>query len=173
MTKMRAPFPHIRKVRRSQSGAALVEFGISLPLILILAFGMIESMRLLWSFQAAVAGVRDAARYVARAAPSDICTNGGTLATWESDLQRPLFEVVNTSITGAAIFPAGITLTGVTANHVCRSGLDLRQDEVPVATVTASLTMQFPMTAVFRLAGGDGWGTIRTEIAEETRIYGL
>jgi hypothetical protein len=44
---------------------------------------------------------------------------------------------------------------------------------VPVATVTANLSMQFPMTAVFRLGGGTGWGTITTSVAEEARIYGL
>ena len=169
MSKMRAICPHIRKFRRSQSGAALVEFGISLPLILILAFGMIESMRLLWSFQAAVAGVRDATRYVARVAPDDICTAGGSLAGWNNDL----FTMVDTSLTGASIFPAGITLTGVTANLGCRADLNLRQTEVPVVTVTANLTMQFPMTAVFRLAGGDGWGTINTSVVEQARIYGL
>ena len=170
---MRALCPHLRKFRRSQSGAALVEFGISLPLILILAFGMIESMRLLWSFQAAVAGVRDATRYVARAAPSDICAPGNSIATWESGLERPLFEIVNTSLTGATIFPAGITLTSVAAELICVDDLDLRQAVVPVVEVTASLTMQFPMTAVFRLAGGNDWGTIRTAIVEEARVYGL
>jgi Flp pilus assembly protein TadG len=155
--------------RRSQSGAALVEFGISLPLILIVAFGIIESMRLLWSFQAAVAGVRDATRYVARTAPENICANRGSLDDWNARL----FQIVNVSITGAAIFPEGVTLTGVTAALACPDDLNLRQDEVPVATVTANLTMQFPFSGVFRLAGGDGWGTITTSVVEEARIYGL
>ena len=59
---------------------ALVEFAISLPLILVVSYGTIDSMRLFWTYQAAVAGVRDAARYVARVAPDDICTSGGSLA---------------------------------------------------------------------------------------------
>jgi Flp pilus assembly protein TadG len=166
---MRAFRLQIESFRRSQSGAALVEFAVSLPLILIVAFGIIESMRLLWSFQAAVAGVRDATRYVARAVPDDICANGGSLAGWNGQLTT----IVNSSITGAAIFPDGITLNGVTATLACPDHLDLRQDQVPVATVTADLTMQFPFSAVFRLAGGDGWGTINTSIAEEARIFGL
>jgi Flp pilus assembly protein TadG len=166
---MRAFRLQINRFRRSQSGAALVEFGVSLPLILIVAFGIIESMRLLWSFQAAVAGVRDATRYVARAAADDICTNGGSLDGWNDQLTA----IINTSITGAAIFPDGIALTGVTATLACPNDLDLRQAEVPVARVTANLRMQFPMTAVFRLAGGDGWGTINTSVVEEARIYGL
>ncbi|PZX36215.1 TadE-like protein [Roseinatronobacter thiooxidans] len=173
---MRALYPHIRKFRRSQSGAALVEFGISLPLILILAFGMIESMRLLWSFQAAVAGVRDATRYVARTERDNICIpSTGTLDISDADLVR----MVTTSINGGAIFPAGITVTGVTATLNCTNtkttpfNVELRQAVVPVVTVTANLTMQFPMTAVFRLAGGDGWGTINTSVVEQARIYGL
>ncbi len=160
---------HISRFRRSQSGAALVEFAISLPLILIVAFGIIESMRLLWSFQAAVAGVRDATRYVARAAPDDICVNGGSLAGWNGQLTT----IIDTSITGEAVFPAMITLISVTATHDCETGLDLRQAEVPVARVTADLEMRFPFSAVFRLAGGDGWGTIATSVTEEARIYGL
>ena len=167
---MRAAFPHIRRFRRSQCGAALVEFGISLPLILILAFGMIESMRLLWSFQAAVAGVRDATRYVARTERDNICVSPiGSLEISDADLVR----IVTSSINGGAIFPAGITVTGVTAKLECVGDLNLRQDRVPVVEVTATLRMKFPMTAVFRLAGGDGWGTINTAVVEEARIYGI
>jgi Flp pilus assembly pilin Flp len=166
---MRALRLLILKFRRSQSGAALVEFGLSLPLILIIAFGIIESMRLMWSMQAAVAGVRDAARYIARAVPDDICAGGGSLDGWNGQL----FQIVGTSITGDAVFPAAITLTGVTASLDCPGALGLRQAVVPVATVTANLSMQFPMTAVFRLGGGTGWGTITTSVAEEARIYGL
>ncbi len=170
---MRAFRLQILRFRRNQSGAALVEFAISLPLILIVAFGIIESMRLLWSFQAAVAGVRDATRYVARAAPDDICATSGTTQNWDPQLSRSLFNIVNTSITGAAIFPAGITLERVTVDLGCLPNPDLRQTIVPVATVTADLTMQFPFSAVFRLAGGNGWGTINTSVVEEARIYGL
>jgi Flp pilus assembly pilin Flp len=170
---MRALRLLILKFRRSQSGAALVEFGLSLPLILIIAFGIIESMRLMWSMQAAVAGVRDAARYVARAVPDDICISNGVMETWDPALNRNLVNIVTNSITGGAIFPAGITVDAVTASLECPATLGLRQAQVPVATVTANLSMQFPMTAVFRLGGGTGWGTITTSVAEEARIYGL
>ena len=76
---MRIPLLH--RFRRAEDGTALVEFAISLPLILVVSFGTINSMRLFWSYQAAVAGVRDAARYVARMAPDNICTTGANLRT--------------------------------------------------------------------------------------------
>ncbi|AML52377.1 TadE/TadG family type IV pilus assembly protein [Falsihalocynthiibacter arcticus] len=63
--------------RRDERGTALVELAISLPFAL-LVFGMIiEGSRMLWAYQSAAAGVRDATRYLARIVPRDICTSGG------------------------------------------------------------------------------------------------
>jgi hypothetical protein len=161
--------PSLIRFARCQSGTALVEFGISLPLILAVAFGTIDSMRLLWSYQAAVAGVRDATRYLARTAPDDICTTGGSLTGEEPRL----LEIVATSIGGGGLYPEGVTITGVTADLDCVGGLGLRTDTVPVATVTADLSIALPFSSVFTLIGGSGWGTIETSVTETARIYGL
>ena len=53
-----------------EDGAALVEFALLLPIFLLLFAMAVEGSRTFWSYQTAIAGVRDAARYVARAAPA-------------------------------------------------------------------------------------------------------
>ena len=85
------PFPlrlahRLTAFRRREDGAALVEFAISLPMILVVSYCAIDSMRLFWSYQAAVAGVRDATRYLARIAPADICGAGGSLVAYQAQL---------------------------------------------------------------------------------------
>jgi hypothetical protein len=170
---------HIRAFRLRQSGAALVEFGISLPLILVVAYGTIDSMRLFWSYQAAVTGVREATRYLARVAPADICDpsySGPSISSLPSDLVD-LLELVEDETYAfdprINIFPAGIQITNVTPILTCETNLGLRQSTVPVATVSADISMQMPLMGVLTLIGGPGWGTINTSVTEQARIYGL
>lgn len=166
---MRALTNHIRRFAQADHGAALVEFGISLPLILVVSYGLIDSMRLFWSYQATIAGVRDATRYLARVAPGDICDAGPNIASYEPEL----LTIVNSTIDGEGIAPAGITITGVTATLDCVTTLNLRQPTVPVATVSADLSMDMPFTGVLTLIGGAGWGTVTTAVTEQARVYGL
>lgn len=166
---MGALLERIRSFGRAEHGAALVEFGISLPLILVVSYGLIDSTRLLWSYQATIAGVRDATRYLARTAPGDICDAGPAIATFEPRL----LEIVDSTIGGDGIAPAGISITGLTATLDCVNSLNLRQPVVPVATVTADLSMEMPFTGVLTLIGGAGWGTITTAVQEQARVHGL
>lgn len=164
---MRALSRHLCRFGSGQSGAALVEFAISLPLMLILAFGTFESQRLLWSYQAAVAGVRDAARYVARVAEDNICETTGATAT-DADLTAHAQTALD-----RIVIPGGVTVTRVNVEVECVAAPGLRQTTVPLARVTADLSIALPFTAVFALAGGAGWGVIETSIVEEARIYGI
>ena len=159
----------LRRFRRSEDGTALVEFAISLPLILVVSFGTIESMRLFWTYQAAVAGVRDAARYVARIAPEDICVTGGSLAVY----QPQLTTIIDSTIDGDALYMSGVTISNVTAALSCVDTLGLRQAEVPVARVSARLSIDLPFTGVFALVGGAGFGTLTTLVTEDARVFGL
>lgn len=166
---MRAMFQKIRSFCRDEDGAALVEFAISLPLILVVAYGMIDSMRLFWSYQATIAGVRDATRYLARVAPADICDAGPGIASFEP----LLLSIVDSTIDGEGIAPFGVTITSLSATLDCITTLGLRQPVVPIATVTANLTMEMPFTGVLTLVGGTGWGTLTTAVQDQARVYGL
>jgi Flp pilus assembly pilin Flp len=160
----------LHRFRRNQDGAALVEFAISLPLILVVSFGTIDSMRLFWTYQATVAGVRDAARYVARVAPADICETGGSLEGYETQLEG----IIRNTIDGGGLYDErGVTIANVTATLTCEGTLGLRQAQVPVARVSADMSIAMPGTEVFRLVGGAGFGTLTTRIVEDARVYGL
>jgi Flp pilus assembly protein TadG len=154
---------------RNQDGSALVEFAISLPLILMLSFLTIESMRMFWSYQAAIAGVRDATRYLARVAPANLCTAGGSVADYATELEG----IVETTITGAALFPAGVSVTSVTPSYTCINSLGLRQASVPVATVSANVSITMPFSQVLRLVSPAPAPALNTTVSDQARVYGL
>lgn len=154
---------------RREEGAVLVEFAITLPLILILAFLSVESMRLFWSYQAVIAGVRDATRYLARVAPADLCTSGGSVTGYAPQLKA----IVETTIGGAALFPAGVTVTSLTSTHTCITSLGLRQASVPVTTVSANVSITMPFSQVLRVIGATPAATLTTTVRDQARVYGL
>lgn len=158
-----------RNFLQRDEGAALVEFAISLPLILILAFLSVESMRLFWSYQAAIAGVRDATRYLARTAPADLCISGGSVAEYADRLET----IVETAISGAALFPAGVTVTSLSPTLTCVTALGLRQSSVPVVTVSANLSIAMPFSQVLRLVRVTPAARIDTTVRDQARVYGL
>lgn len=165
----------LHRFRRSQDGTALVEFGISLPLILVVSFGTIDSMRLFWTYQAAVAGVRDAARYVARMAPADICTTPVNLVTYLAARPVPvdLTTIIDSTIDLDALYTSGVTISNVGATITCVNTLGLRQAAVPVVRLSADLSIVMPFTEVLTLVGGSGFGTLTTTIVEDARVFGL
>lgn len=155
---------------RREEGAILVEFAISLPMILILAMLSVESMRLFWSYQAVIAGVRDATRYLARIAPADLCgPGGGSVTGYASQLRG----IVETTIDRTALFPAGVTVTSLTSTHACINTLALRQASVPVATVSANVSITMPFSQILRVIGATPATVINTTVSDQARVYGL
>lgn len=163
MTRPRRLFSRFLRCER---GVVLTEFAISLPLILVVFAVIVESGRTFWSYQAAISGVRDATRYLARLAPLNSCP-AGDLSGYDAQLTT----IVTRSVTGTTIFPPRVTVTQVSSELTCVSGT-LRQDPAPVASVTAEVTIELPFAGVFRLVGGD-LSRIDTEITDSARIYGI
>lgn len=157
---------HCRRFGRNESGAALVEFAIMLPMLLLLFAVTIEGGRLMWSYQTVAAGVRDASRYLARVAPIDICATAGSVAGYTADLEA----IVKNSLGGGSIFPSGITLTSVTPTIACIAGT-YRVSPAPVVQVSAGLTITFPFASVFSF-NGQSRATISTTITDQSRVYG-
>lgn len=159
---------HIRRLRGQDDGAILVEFGMVLPIMLVL-FGLsIEAGRTFWSYQATIAGVRDATRYIGRVVDTDICEGGGaSIAGWEGTVT----DIVRNASDGTALFPSSITVTRVTPVLDCITEGDFRQDAVPMARITAELEITFPFSALFRWAGSD-LPTIDTVVSDTGRIFG-
>ncbi len=145
---------------------ALIEFTIAMPMMLLLFATTIEGGRLMWSYQSVNAGVRDATRYLARVAPTDICDAGGSVSGYTSDLET----IVRKSASGNAIFPSGITVNSVTASLTCVTG-SFRVSPAPVVRVTASLTVTFPFSGLFTFSG-QSQGTLTKTVSDQTRVYG-
>lgn len=156
----------LRCFGRRQDGAALVEFGILLPVLLLLFAVTIESARTFWAYQATISGVRDATRYLARIAPLNICTSGGSLNGFAGQVTA----IVEQNAAGTSFFPASITVNSVTPSHSCVAGT-YRVSPAPVATVTANITIAFPFSGIFTLNGGT-LTTKTTTVTDQARIFG-
>ena len=161
--------PRLHRLATDRSGAAMVELALSLPLMLLVCFISLDSLRLMWTFQAATAGVHEATRYLARVAPGDICTAGGTLAGHEPTL----VTLVGGASGGGSVFNAEVQLLSLATRLDCVTDAGLRQAEVPVATVTVDLRLPLPLHGLLSRIGGDGAGTITARIEEQARIFGL
>lgn len=156
----------ITRFLRREDGAALVEFTIALPMTLLLFAAIVEGSRLLISYQTAIGGVRDAARYLSRVLPTDYCSSGGTVTGYTTQVTN----MVSASLSGGTIFPSSIVINSVTPTVACVSGA-YRINPAPVATVTANLTVSFPFAGVFSFAGVS-ISPITANVSDSAKVYG-
>ena len=162
---MRHRFP-FKRFARNDDGAILVEFGLVMPVMLLLLAVTLESARLMWSYQSVIAGVRDASRYLSRVTPADICTSGGSVA----GLTTTLKSIVEQDINGNNLFPSSVTVNSVTPSLSCVSGT-YRMHPAPVGQVSANITIQFPLGGILTLFGS-GATSVTTDVADTSRIFG-
>lgn len=151
---------------RGESGAILVEFALVLPMMLLVFAVIVEGSRMMWSYQAATSGVRDATRYLARILPSDICINGGSA----NDHATVIEGIVSGSLSGGSIMPGGITVRSVTPSFTCHEG-SYRGGNVAVAEVSAQIEMTFPMVRILQFFGA-GSERFTTTITDRSRVFG-
>ena len=154
------------RLRRRDDGAALVEFGMILPMILIVFAVAIESARTFWAYQATIAGVRDASRYIGRSVQNDICQNGGSLAS----VQATAEAIVRDTIDGNSLFVSSMQVVWVRADLTCIDG-DFRLGTTPIAEVSAKLSISYPMQTVFEFVGLEIW-PVDTVVRDQSRIFG-
>jgi len=152
---------------RNDDGAALVEFALLLPTLILFLGLCVEGGRTFWSYQSTVTGVRDAARYLSRVVDADICNTGGSTTEWDAKLG----QIVRTTQTGESLFPQAVSVTDVVSSLACNAG-SYRGGPAPVATVTASLTIGVPFSGLFSLAGINVTA-INTQVTDRTRVLGL
>ncbi|WP_146585982.1 TadE/TadG family type IV pilus assembly protein [Puniceibacterium confluentis] len=162
---MSRPGP-LRRFLGNDSGAALVEFALLLPSFLVFLAISVEGARVFWSYQTTITGVRDAARFLSRAAPRDICASPAAIADWNTRLA----EIVRDTQGGDTLFPMAVTIDTVSASLVC-GGSGLRGGDAPVATVTANLSIDYPFQGMLRFAGAETT-RIRTTVSDSTRVIG-
>lgn len=163
----------LRRLGRSDRGALLVEFSIMLPLLILLFGVVVEGGRIMWSYQTAVAGVRDATRYLGRVVPSDLCetdATGATLAAYVDELT----DRIENSISGSSVMPSMVTLSGDPGVQIevesCTLGL--RVPQVAIVEVTATVVIQLPFKEMLEVTGTTFPDAITTTIADKTRVFG-
>jgi Flp pilus assembly protein TadG len=156
----------ITRFRRADDGVALVEFAVVLPMMILVFAVIIEGSRLMLAYQAAIAGVRDAARYLARVVPSDVCATGGSVSGYATTLRT----IVATSTSGTSVLPTSVTVNSVTPTLACVAGT-YRVSPAPVATVTASITVAYPFAGVWGLFGAS-LPTKTTTVTDRARVFG-
>ena len=184
----------ISRFRRQEDGVALVEFAIFLPVFVLAFFVIVEFSRVFFSYQTAIVGVRDAARYMARVAPPGVCedataTSGGgnpvgaielspvgtgTANVAGADAARTIIE--RNMDTETSALPVNVFLDDVTATYFCEIGApgDYRQDNVPVAQVSASFRIVLPLIGILEINNIDDseFATITRTVTDSSRIFG-
>lgn len=163
------------RFRIGERGATAVEFAILMPVMMVCFGAITEGSRIYWNYQSAVSGVRDAARYLARITPADIC--GATVDTNHLPLPGGNAEataIINRNVgTGATnLFPLAVAVTNVTATYACPD-LNLRTDPTPVARVRATVQIQLPFGTVFEIFGQRATTVVNSVITDHSRIYGI
>lgn len=156
----------LRRFGRDESGVALVEFAVVLPMMLLVFAVIIEGSRMMLSYQSAINGVRDATRYLARVVDADACTKLPSVSGYAAKLKTLVVQ----GTTAKSVFPSSVTVGTVTPSYRCVTG-SYRGGAVPVAQVTAVLTVNFPFEGLFRLAGGSR-PTLTTSVTDQARVFG-
>lgn len=113
-----APLAHLRRLGRETSGAALVEFTMVAPLLLVLMCGLAEFGQALRQYHIMQKGVRDAARFLAHAPVNPACTGVTDPAgyTWANAITDAKTLAVDGSTSGGTPLFAG--WTDVSTVHV-------------------------------------------------------
>ena len=173
----------VKRFYRDESGVALVEFAIFLPLFLLAFFVIVEFSRVFFAYQGAMTGVRDAARYMARVYDAEICVNqadGSSTVTSvgnanaDSDVAYQIIKR-NMHDENQELNAELVRIVSVATSYRCVvSGEGVyRQVEVPIARVFAVVEITLPLGGILELNGLPLLPKITGEIADESRIYGV
>ena len=155
-----------RRFLRAEDGVALVEFAVTLPMMLLVFAVIIEGSRMMLSYESAINGVRDATRYLARTAPKDLCVTNAPVTSYATYLRTLVIQGVSSN----SVFPSNVTIGAVTPSYRCVTGT-YRGGNVPVAQVTAVITVTFPFSGIFTLVGG-ARPTLTTRVTDQARVFG-
>jgi Flp pilus assembly protein TadG len=160
---------------RNRSGATAVEFAILLPVMLVTFGAIVEGSRIYWNYQAAVSGVRDASRYLARITNNDVCGGAASTNTNLAGGAATATTIINRNIGtgGSNLFPVAVSLStttpvSATYNCIAVTGVGV----VPVAVVNATVQVQLPFAALFSFFGPVN-GQMTSTITDQSRIYGI
>ena len=113
-------------------GVAAVEFGLMLPILILLFFGIVEYGRMLYQYNTLVKSVRDGARYISVYSPLDM-TNYST----HLDEAKKLVVFGNKKGSGSALV-AGLNENMVYITSVTQTTIAL----VPISVKTVTVAIK-------------------------------
>jgi len=157
----------VRRFRRDDSGLALLEFAVVLPMMLLTFALIVEGSRIMLAYNSTINGVRDATRYLARVIGPDACVTHPSVAGYANQLTTMVRQGGGT----VSIFPASVSLDSLTPSYRCVTGTYRGGVDVPVAQVSTVITINFPFGGIFTLVGASR-ATLTTRLADQARIYG-
>ena len=164
-----------RAFKSEQSGAAMVEFAIAIPCLLLVLAIIIEGTRFAYAHQAAASGLRDATRYVARIAQENPCLAGQAAGNTQlqADFDGRVDDIVNFRFgtVNESVLPGGVTVTDVTPVLRCKA-VDYSTTDISVVEITATLEYEFIFGGAFDFFNDrrDGFAF---SISDQSRIFGL
>ncbi|RQO60244.1 pilus assembly protein TadE [Variovorax sp. KBW07] len=137
----------MKKSRRTQHGAALIELAFIMPLLLLLTFITTEFGRAVYEYNAVVKSTRDAVRYLSVQTPNTHVTEA-----------RNLIVYGNTAGTGTPL-ARGLSLSNVPAGSCCTwqsAGASPIITTVTVRVSSYSFHSLFPSVMGVALTGVNG-----------------
>lgn len=154
------------RLQADDQGNALVEFAVTLPMLLALFALFVEGGRILWAHQQLVVATRDATRYVSRVADPANC-NGSVAGVNATAVNL----VRNSQLAGGSNnLPVDVTVTSI--NIACAANNAFRAPFQAEIVLTANATIQLPFAGLFQLVGGANAGTLNYTISDRARVYG-
>ena len=128
----------LRRLKRQTRGAALVEFTLLAPLLLLLMCGLAEFANALREYHIMAKGVRDAARYLAHVPATPPCV--ATDPNWAGAItDAKHLAVYGTVSGGTALFKTWTDVNTVSVDYAtCLTNPRVNGNPLPKITVTAS-----------------------------------
>jgi Flp pilus assembly protein TadG len=151
--------------RQDDSGAALVEFAVVLPMLILLFAMAVEGGRTFWAYQTTVAGLRDAARQLSRMADPQDCS-----ASAVNKYNATLADILRKTSNGKAIFAPTIRIENVAATLLSCGSAGYR-GKAAIAKVSANLAFDYPFKSLFQIVGLQV-ADLKTSISTQARILG-
>jgi Flp pilus assembly protein TadG len=113
----------VQRIIRSESGAAMVELALALPILLLIVWGVIDFGRLLYTTNSLASAVREGARFAAV-----LATPGTQTTAIRTAVKRTFVPIGSSALTNAQIVVADDTAVNGT--------ITVRIVDYPWATIT-------------------------------------
>ena len=170
------------KIAERDEGAAIVEFALILPLLLVLLFFFFEAGRLLWTHQQLVLATRDVTRYLSRVGDdfSDCTAPTSPPASLQTDIENLVKFGTFSASTLPSNFTPSFVVNSVTptawtcvSEQYSMSGGGTGTVNYMATQVSVNVTLDLPFRFIVDyFVPGHGAGQLTYNIVDRTRGFG-